>query len=126
MVQGQIAWNYAGAKSWSDVNIQNLCRGTSEASQPPRCFQRAMHGGINSGVPASFNFENNTDRPGRDYTSFNLPRPQYELCRDACGNDARCSGYTYVNPGVQGPTARCWLKTGPLPQPARRPAVSPA
>ena len=113
LVQGQIAWNYNNDRSWAENNIQNLCRGTSEAAQPPRCFQRVMHGGISTG--SGLTVERNIDRPGRDYNNFNLPRPQFELCRDACASDVRCSGYTYVNPNVQGPSARCWLKTGALP-----------
>jgi hypothetical protein len=116
LVQGRIAWNYGGSNQWSPVNIQNLCRGTSQSDQPPQCFQRVMHGGINSGVPVPISFENNTDRPGNDYNGFRLSSPQFELCRDACGKDPKCTGYSYVNPGVQGPTAVCYLKS-PLPAP---------
>lgn len=115
LVQGQIAWDYTGNRTWDPNNIQNLCRGTSDASQPPQCFQRVMHGGISSG--SGLTVERNIDRPGRDYNNFNLPQPRYELCRDACASDTRCSGYTYVNPGVQGPSPRCWLKTGAVPAP---------
>ncbi len=45
LVQGKMAWDYEGNKRWSDANIKRLCKGTSNASQPPRCFDRAMHGG---------------------------------------------------------------------------------
>lgn len=50
------------------------------------------------------------DRPGMDYTSFNLGSPRVVLCEWRCINDARCKAWTYVRPRIQGPTARCWLK----------------
>lgn len=63
-------------------------------------------------------FELNVDRPGNDYRNFDLPAPQPDICRNACFNDPTCVAFTYVNPGVQGPNARCWLKnTVPPPSP---------
>ncbi len=53
------------------------------------------------------------DRPGRDLRpGFDLPTAEPELCKKACDGDANCKAYTYVKPGVQGPNARCWLKSG--------------
>ena len=49
LAQGQIAWDYEGNKDWNSDNVQNLCRGTSNPTEPPRCFDRVMHGGINWG-----------------------------------------------------------------------------
>ena len=54
--------------------------------------------------------ELSTDRPGLDYTSFDLPSADYRHCEAACANDGRCKAWTYVQPGAQGPSARCWLK----------------
>jgi hypothetical protein len=59
---------------------------------------------------AAVTVEPNVDRPGGDYWSFDLPAPEYRLCENACADDLRCQAYTYVPPGVQGPSARCWLK----------------
>lgn len=56
-------------------------------------------------------FEYNTDRPGRDYRDIDLSRPDPSLCRDLCAGDPQCKAYTYVKPGVQGSSARCWLKS---------------
>ena len=53
-----------------------------------------------------------TDRPGSDYKNFDLPRASPELCRDACASDPNCRAFTYVRPRIQGPNARCWLKSG--------------
>ncbi len=58
----------------------------------------------------------NTDRPGNDIRDFDLRAPDYNLCRQACDGNASCRAWTYVNPGVQGPQARCYLKS---PVPAR-------
>jgi len=55
-------------------------------------------------------FEVNVDRPGYDFQNFDLSQPRPELCREACSRDGQCQAFTYVNPGVQGPNARCWLK----------------
>ena len=60
----------------------------------------------------SFALEPNTDRPGMDYTSFDLPSANPSLCEQACNGDSNCVAFTYVNPGVQGTSARCWLKNG--------------
>ncbi|HMF91031.1 MAG TPA: PAN domain-containing protein [Candidatus Angelobacter sp.] len=54
--------------------------------------------------------EPNTDFPGSNLQSFDLPRPDVTLCAAACKSDTACRGYTYVRPGVQAAQARCWLK----------------
>ena len=64
-------------------------------------------GGDGGGLTA----EDNTNRPGADYKNFDLPQPNWSLCRDACANDGNCRAYTYVKPGAQGAAARCWLKS---------------
>jgi hypothetical protein len=53
----------------------------------------------------------NIDRPGADYRNFDLPAPSPEMCRNQCMSDPACVAFTYVNPGVQAPVARCWLKS---------------
>ncbi len=68
-------------------------------------------GGHGPGFSSSFSWEPNTDRAGSDYRNFNLASPRPEDCRDACYGDPHCRAWTYVRPGVQGPQARCWLKS---------------
>lgn len=51
-----------------------------------------------------------TDRPGSDYRDFDLDAPDALLCEQACRDDARCRAFSYVAPGHQGESARCWLK----------------
>lgn len=63
-----------------------------------------------TGFSQPTNVEYGTDRPGADYRNF-VTEPDYNICKTACENDTRCQAYTYVHPGVQGPRARCWLKT---------------
>jgi 1-phosphatidylinositol phosphodiesterase len=65
--------------------------------------------------PAGGGYEMNMDRAGSDYRSFDLPQPRAEFCRDACMREPQCRAFTYVNPGVQGPNARCWLKNNVPP-----------
>jgi hypothetical protein len=58
------------------------------------------------------NLETDTDRPGMDYRNFDLSSPDVNLCERACADDSQCKAFTYVKPGIQGPNARCWLKSG--------------
>jgi hypothetical protein len=59
--------------------------------------------------------EINTDRPGLNYRSFDLDVPEPKRCQRTCQDDPKCKAWTYVKPGVQGPKARCWLKSGVPP-----------
>jgi hypothetical protein len=95
--------------------------GFTEQEGGPMCCEDAA---AMAGYPTSFcgghgggrlNMENNVDLHGQDYRNFDLTRPSPELCRDACGSDPNCKAYTYVKPGVQGPNARCWLKSSVPP-----------
>jgi hypothetical protein len=54
----------------------------------------------------------NIDMPGWDYSRIELDQPDVNLCTNACRNDGHCASWTYVNPGVQGPKAACYLKSG--------------
>ena len=70
---------------------------------------------IGSGLPRHaaaqsrfFTFEQNIDRPGRDYS--NAPSRGASDCSFACQVENRCRAWTYVRPGIQGPSGRCWLK----------------
>ena len=55
--------------------------------------------------------EMSRDRPGGDYHSFTMDWGSELQCQDACIRDTRCRAWTYVNPGIQGPKGRCWLKS---------------
>lgn len=48
------------------------------------------------------------DRPGGDYT--NADSSDALACQAACSADQMCKAFTFVNPGVQGPSGKCWLK----------------
>jgi len=62
--------------------------------------------------------QNGIDRPGRDYKNFDLSAPDPAACRKACEAEAQCRAWAYVKPGVQGPSARCWLKNA-VPAPVK-------
>ncbi len=64
-----------------------------------------------SGIVSTYSdIEYGIDRQGSDYRNFDLAQPNPELCQIECQNDSRCQAWTFVNPGYQGPQARCWLK----------------
>lgn len=54
--------------------------------------------------------ENQTDRPGCDYKDVDMPTGNAETCREQCNNEDECKSYSYVRAGVQGTSAKCWLK----------------
>src|SRR5215210_1402600 len=63
---------------------------------------------------ASAVYQSNTDRPGGDYRNFEIGKKlmnYIDPCSRACSSDSRCQAWTLVRPGVQGPNARCWLKS---------------
>ena len=49
-----------------------------------------------------------TNLPGHDYANFDAP--SVLVCRNTCGGESACQAYTWVKPGFQGPSGRCWLK----------------
>lgn len=78
-------------------------------------------------IAPSHAFENKTDRPGGDYTNFEIVVPKSglivstpTLCESRCKSELKCVAWTLVAPGVQGPNARCWLKNT---IPAKRPCA---
>ncbi|MCL4764731.1 MAG: hypothetical protein KJZ80_00680 [Hyphomicrobiaceae bacterium] len=73
---------------------------------------------IVSAGAAGQSLEWNVDRLGGDYANFPVAAdPRH--CQAACQQDQRCRAWTYVQPGVQGPQPRCWLKHV-VPQPLAR------
>jgi hypothetical protein len=59
--------------------------------------------------------ESFTDRPTKDYRAFETN--DRRVCQNACIAESDCAAWTYVEPGVQGPTGRCWLKYSvPVPR----------
>jgi hypothetical protein len=55
--------------------------------------------------------EHDKDRFGGDYFSFDIKTDHIEDCEGACKGDTKCAAWTYVKPGLQGPQARCYLKS---------------
>ncbi|XXF76996.1 PAN domain-containing protein [Myxococcaceae bacterium GXIMD 01537] len=57
--------------------------------------------------------EPDTDRAGLDLSGRDSASP--EACRTACSKDAGCKAFTFVKPGVHGPSGRCYFKSD-IPQ----------
>ena len=55
----------------------------------------------------------NTDRPGNDFRNVALKAIR-ELAGELCRTTRGCRAWTFVKPGFQGASARCWLKNGVL------------
>ena len=100
--------NDASCKAWTFVKA-------GIQGPKPRCWLKNAIPGkqgnscCTSGVPMRA-FEPGIDRPGKDYKTVDVgadPRS----CGQLCQGDNKCNGWTYVKAGVQGPSAKCWLKT---------------
>jgi hypothetical protein len=61
---------------------------------------------------AQFKIMHNYGLERGDYKDFDLSRPVWEDCRDACAADPNCLAFTYTIPiaGPNGRPAHCWLK----------------
>jgi len=55
LVQGKVAWNQSGSKSWSPNNINRLCAGTVKAAEPVNCFKYVMFSGSQWGQTSAHN-----------------------------------------------------------------------
>jgi len=50
------------------------------------------------------------DRPGGSYVANYPNTGSAQQCAQMCSNNPACVAFTWVKPGVQGPTGVCWLK----------------
>jgi hypothetical protein len=93
-----------GAYQWTGTRAPQ----PAEAVAPAATRQQAPAPAASERAFTSF--EPNTDRPGGDYTSLNLPDADPIACQKLCAEDQRCLAWTYVAPGYQEANAVCWLK----------------
>ncbi len=101
------------ARCWLKDNVPMPVRATLAISgvvRPLGASPISAAPAMPSAAPRNPLFEYDTDRQGSDYLSFDLPVENPELCFARCRDDNQCQAWTYVKPGVQGPSARCWLK----------------
>lgn len=71
---------------------------------------KADNAALDSGMAPD---EYNVDRPGSDYKNY--PSSIFSHCRRDCAGDGACKAWTWVKPGLQGTSARCWLKNAVPP-----------
>lgn len=77
------------------------------------CVSLAGLLGLAAGLAVPAHAVDGVNLPGRDYRNF--PAPSAITCRHSCGGESRCQAYTWVKPGIQGPTGMCWLKSSEPP-----------
>src|SRR5690242_267994 len=46
LVQGKVAYDQAGSKTWNEANVRNLCQGTTNATQTIKCFSTKISAGV--------------------------------------------------------------------------------
>lgn len=112
-----MAYNCSGGcprlQYWSNPNVQynGVAMGTTATNNNARVLNEtaATVADFRSSSGVGF-LEHHMDRPGSDYKNFDLSNSDAKLCMASCASEALCKAWTYVNPGVQGPHPRCWLK----------------
>lgn len=85
-------------KSSIPAHVKNQC-----------CVSGVRGAGVNEPRPKDLEF--GIDRAGGDYKTFEIPADSGGArCASACKDEPRCRAWTYVRPGYQGASARCFLK----------------
>jgi sucrose-6-phosphate hydrolase SacC (GH32 family) len=64
------------------------------------------------------------DMPGNDYRGVAIPSTDPNICQTICFEDWNCRAWTYTPPGMQAPSAMCFLKSFPPAENARVGCVS--
>lgn len=59
---------------------------------------------------AGFQLEPGVDRPGADIARIALDEAEPAACARLCADTPECQAFTFVQPGLQGEQAMCWLK----------------
>jgi hypothetical protein len=101
----------AAAEAGLGMQVRLQCASASTGSAQP-VPQPTARSAASSSSPSAVMaaVEHNVNRPGSDYRSFDLATPDPGICAAACAKEAQCRAWTFVKPGVQAATARCWLK----------------
>jgi hypothetical protein len=112
----------AALPRFTEYDATQKSGGSARIQCMPMTFVRATSTTQNTGASAAALIAKarmNTDRPGRDYKNFTLDSPSYQTCATRCARESQCKAWTYVKPGLQGPKARCYLKSG-VPKPVQQ------
>ena len=104
------------AFTWVEPGVQGsdavcwLKLGVPDAIQKLYCVS-----GVRKGISVTglFNINQVTDLPGQNYKNLWVTG-DYDECEKACRSDPQCLAFTWVQPGVKGPNAACFLKSGGL------------
>jgi hypothetical protein len=112
------AWTYVKPGIQGDSARCWLKNEVPDPEPKEYCVSGVKGAGGGSTSSAASSMEQNTDRPGSDYKDFDLSKAEPKLCMAACLQESECKAWTYVKPGFQGDSARCWLKNEvPDPEP---------
>ena len=102
-----LAWEkWLHARYFGEASgIGNIHLTIQQYADVPMC---AANG--NAGMAGGPGIEVGVDRPGKDYRNFDIANDP-AICQKTCESDSSCRAWTFVKPGLQGSSARCWLKS---------------
>jgi PAN domain len=85
-------------------------------------FVVAFFGISGTALAQSDTFSPNTDRFGSDFRNIAI-NGDAKACMSLCVRESQCRAWTFVKAGIQGPSARCFLKN-PAPAPSPNPCCT--
>ena len=98
--------------AWAYRKPDGVTDGHPHCSLKERVLARINDGLAVSGIARAdtpdATYEENSDRPGSDYRSFDLPNADPRLCQKTCIDETMCRAWVYRKPGNGQP--HCWLK----------------
>lgn len=107
--QSHFAENLGPTHGWSDRAASLRVRWTGPPLAMGPTAGAPAH--VKVSAPPTFTTEHGLNLPGQDYKRFAVDGGPQQ-CENACASEAQCKAFTWVRPGVQGPKAMCWLKSG--------------
>lgn len=91
------------AKAEENNRVVKMLEAIADVPPPPRPPRR-----VETQTP--INLELGINRPGQDIRSVKTETPKE--CHQVCAGEPECVSFTWVQPGIQGPSGVCWIKRG--------------
>jgi PAN domain len=103
------AWSFSYPRTVATIAICWLKNRVVPRVEDACCMSSVKGAGVME--PRTGPIEYSIDRVGGDYRNFETPpETTGKACLEACQAEARCRAWTYLRPGYESTTARCFLK----------------
>src|SRR5271155_806090 len=104
------AWSFSYPRTEQTEAVCWLKKSVPARVKSDCCVSGVRGAGVNE--PLTKDLEFGIDRAGGDYRTFDTePDNSGAACATACKSEQQCRAWTYMRPGYQGASARCYLKS---------------